>query len=59
MIFLSAGHSTTDSGAVAFGRREADIAVEFRNIVSYYLLMAGIRLMGGWWLNAECGRCQL
>lgn len=36
-IFLSAGHSNTDPGAVAFGRREADIAVEFRNMVAFYL----------------------
>ena len=27
-ILLSAGHSNTDPGAVAQGRREADIAVE-------------------------------
>lgn len=42
MIFLSAGHSNTDPGAVAFGRKEADIAVEFRNIVSFYLSRDGI-----------------
>lgn len=36
-IFLSAGHSTTDSGAVAFGRKEADIVEDFRNIVSHCL----------------------
>lgn len=36
-IFVSAGHSNTDSGAVAQGRKEADIVVEFRNIVSFYL----------------------
>lgn len=41
-IFLSAGHSDTDPGAVANGRREADIAVEFRNLVSFYLLRAGV-----------------
>lgn len=41
-VFLSAGHSGTDPGAVANGRREADIAVEFRNIVSFYLLRAGV-----------------
>jgi N-acetylmuramoyl-L-alanine amidase len=39
---LSAGHSNTDPGAVAFGRREADIAVEFRNIVAFYLMRDGI-----------------
>lgn len=36
-IFVSAGHSNTDSGAAANGRKEADIAVEFRNMVSLYL----------------------
>lgn len=36
-IFLSAGHSRTDPGAVANGRREADIVVEFRNMVELYL----------------------
>lgn len=41
-IFVSAGHSNTDPGAVAFGRKEADIAVEFRNIVAFYLQRAGI-----------------
>lgn len=37
-MYISAGHSNTDPGAVAFGRREADIAVEFRNITSFYLM---------------------
>ena len=41
-IYLSAGHSGTDPGAVSGGRREADIAVEFRNIVSFYLSRAGV-----------------
>lgn len=41
-IYLSAGHSTTDPGAVAFGRKEADIAVEFRNIVSFILTERGV-----------------
>lgn len=41
-VFVSAGHSTTDPGAVANGRREADIACEFRNMVLLYLLRAGI-----------------
>ena len=45
-VFLSAGHSTTDPGAVgkmkdAAGKvvelKEADVAAEIRNIVSYYL----------------------
>lgn len=41
-IYLSAGHSGTDPGATAFGRKEADIAVEVRRMVSFYLLRAGI-----------------
>lgn len=36
-MFISAGHSNSDPGAVANGKTEADIAVEFRNIVSFYL----------------------
>ena len=36
-IFLSAGHSITDPGAVGNGLKEADVAVETRNLVSYYL----------------------
>lgn len=36
-MFISAGHSENDPGAVAFGRREADIVVEARNIISFYL----------------------
>ena len=39
--FLSAGHSNSDPGAVAMGRREADIAVEFRNMVSFYMTRDG------------------
>jgi N-acetylmuramoyl-L-alanine amidase len=41
-IFVSAGHSNTDPGAVANGRREADIAVEFRNMVAFYLKRDGV-----------------
>lgn len=40
-VFLSAGHSDVDPGAVANGRKEADIAVDFRNIVAYCLLQEG------------------
>lgn len=40
--FVSAGHSNTDPGAVSNGRREADIAVEFRNMVSLYLGRDGV-----------------
>lgn len=43
MIYLSAGHSEVDPGACAFNRREADIAVEFRNIVSFYLTQHGVK----------------
>lgn len=41
-LFISAGHSNTDPGAVANGWREADIAVEFRNIVAFYLDRLGV-----------------
>lgn len=41
-VYLSAGHSNADPGAVAFGRKESDIAVEFRNIVSFYLTREGV-----------------
>jgi N-acetylmuramoyl-L-alanine amidase len=41
-IFLSAGHSETDPGAIAFGVREADVAVEMRNMVSFYLHDLGV-----------------
>jgi len=41
-IFISAGHGGTDPGAVANGRREADIAVEFRNMVAFYLRRDGV-----------------
>lgn len=43
MIFLSAGHSTVDPGAVAFNRKEADIAAEFRNMVSFYLSQSNVK----------------
>lgn len=36
-IFISAGHSNTDPGASGNGKHEADIVVEFRNIVGFYL----------------------
>lgn len=41
MILLSAGHSNADPGAVANGIKEADIAVEARNIVRHKLETAG------------------
>jgi N-acetylmuramoyl-L-alanine amidase len=49
--FLSAGHSGTDPGAVTTQdlpdgkkaqRKESDIGVEFRNMVSFYLSRAGV-----------------
>lgn len=42
MIYLSAGHSNDDPGAVAFNRKEADIVSEFRNLVSFYLMRAKV-----------------
>lgn len=41
-MYLSAGHSVSDPGAIANGKREADIAVEMRNIVSHYLTQLGV-----------------
>ena len=41
-ILVSAGHSNVDPGACAHGRREADITVEFRNMVAFYLQREGI-----------------
>lgn len=37
-ITVTAGHSNNDPGACAFGRREADIAVDAREIIRYYLI---------------------
>lgn len=42
-MFLSAGHSNTDPGAVGNGLKEADVAVEIRNIVSFYLTRMKIK----------------
>lgn len=51
MIFLSAGHSTVDPGAVTkvkdvngklVERKEADVVAEFRNMVSFYLERAKV-----------------
>ena len=45
-IFISAGHSMTDSGAVALdGTKEADVAVELRNIVAFYLKRSGYKVL--------------
>lgn len=40
-IFISAGHDSKDPGAVANGRQEAAIALEFRDMVAHYLGAAG------------------
>ena len=49
MIFCSAGHNPkgikTDSGAVGNGYREADLAVEFRNLVSAELARMGVQFV--------------
>lgn len=42
-MYISAGHSNVDPGACANGKREADIAVEFRNMVSFYLQRLNVR----------------
>jgi len=42
-IFLSAGHGGADPGAVANGRREADLAVDMRNMVAFYVERAGVK----------------
>lgn len=36
-VFVSAGHSNTDSGAAAFGFTESKLVTEFRNLVVFYL----------------------
>lgn len=53
MIFLSAGHSTVDPGAVTtqvidgkkVERKEADIVAEFRNLVAFYLIHNNVAYM--------------
>ncbi|MES2533328.1 MAG: N-acetylmuramoyl-L-alanine amidase [Pseudomonadota bacterium] len=41
-VYLSAGHSTTDPGAVGNGLKEADVAVEVRNAVAGHLRAMGV-----------------
>lgn len=41
-VFVAAGHSDADPGAVAQGRREADIALDMRNMVALYLERAAV-----------------
>lgn len=43
-VLISAGHSQSDPGAVANGRREADIAVDFRNILAQCLRDLGVEV---------------
>ncbi|MDF0605301.1 N-acetylmuramoyl-L-alanine amidase [Neisseriaceae bacterium TC5R-5] len=40
-IFISAGHSNDDPGAVANGQTEAAIVADFRNMVAFYLREVG------------------
>ena len=41
-VFISAGHSSADPGAAAFGRTESQIVTDFRNMVARYLAGAGV-----------------
>lgn len=41
-MYIAAGHSNDDPGACAFGRKESEIVVEFRNIVSFYLMQMSV-----------------
>lgn len=42
LIFISAGHSKADPGAVGNGLREADVVLEFRDLVADELAKAGV-----------------
>lgn len=42
---ITAGHSNVDSGAIGFGRKESDIAVDMRNMVTLYLERAGFTVV--------------
>lgn len=44
-ITVTAGHSVRDPGACAHGRREADIAVDAREIIKYYLVQWGHKVV--------------
>lgn len=44
-VTITAGHGAGDPGAVAFGRHEADIAVDMRNMVTLYLEREGIEVI--------------
>ena len=41
-ILISAGHGGNDPGAVANGLKEADVCLEFRDMVAHYLTQAGV-----------------
>ena len=41
-ILISAGHSDTDHGACANGLKEADVVLDFRDMVAHYLSEAGV-----------------
>lgn len=41
-VFISAGHSDKDPGAVANGYKESDIVLDFRKLVAFYLERAGV-----------------
>lgn len=42
IVTITAGHGAGDPGAVALGRKEADIALDMRNMVNHYMQAAGI-----------------
>lgn len=42
-IFISAGHSAQDPGAVGNGVTEAAVVLEFRDLVAHYLEQAGVQ----------------
>ncbi|TCM68442.1 N-acetylmuramoyl-L-alanine amidase [Acinetobacter calcoaceticus] len=42
IVTITAGHGAGDPGAVAFSRREADIALDMRNMVNHYLKARGV-----------------
>ena len=45
-VSLSAGHSSTDCGAVAAdGTTEAELVTQFRNIVAYYMQQTNQHLL--------------
>lgn len=43
-VAITAGHSNTDPGAVNGNAKEADLAVNFRNAVAFYLREAGLQV---------------